>query len=48
MSKRIKFDRLTRDFAMYLDNRYVGSRATYSEAEAELDRLALEQLRRAA
>lgn len=48
MNKRIRFNRATKDFDMYLGNEYVGSRATYAEAEAELDRLVFEGLRRAA
>lgn len=46
--KEIKYDKLTGDFSMYLNNRYVGSRATYRAAEVELDRLAFEEARRAA
>jgi hypothetical protein len=48
MTKHIQFDRETKDFSMYLDGEYVGSRATRSEAEAELDRLAFELLSRKA
>lgn len=45
--KDIKRNRLNKDFDMFLDGRYVGSRATYTEAQVELDRLASETLRRA-
>lgn len=48
MTKHIQFDRLTKDFSAYLNGEYIGSFATRGEAEAELNRLALEQLRRAA
>jgi hypothetical protein len=48
MTKRIVFDKLTRDWTMLLDDRPVGSRATPQEARRELDRLAYETLRRAA
>lgn len=48
MNKRISYNRDTKDFDMYLDGEYVGSRGTRAEAEAELDRLAFEGLRRAA
>ena len=44
MNKRIQYDRSTKDYAMYLDGRYVGSRATHAGAQAELDRLAYEDL----
>jgi len=44
MNKRIQFDRKTKDYAMYLDGRYVGSRATHAGAQAELDRLAFDEL----
>ena len=30
----IKFDKLTRDYGVYIDGRYVGSRATMREATA--------------
>lgn len=46
--KEIKRNRLNKDYDMFLDGRYVGSRATHTEAQAELDRLAFEELRRAA
>jgi hypothetical protein len=48
MNKRIQFNRETRDFDAYLDEQYIGSFGSYHEAEVELDRLAYEQLRRAA
>lgn len=44
MNKRIAFNRATRDFDMYLNDRYVGSRATHHGAQAELDRLAMAEL----
>lgn len=45
--KDIKRNRLNKDYDMFLDGRYVGSRATYTEAQIELDRLAYEELTRA-
>lgn len=48
MTKRIEYDRETKDFSMYLDEEYVGSRRTRAEAEAELDRLAYDLLKRGA
>lgn len=46
MHKEITFDRTTKDWAMYLNHEYVGSRSTPEEARTELDRLAYEQLSR--
>jgi hypothetical protein len=46
--KRIQYDRATRDFSMFLNGRYVGSRATYTQAEQALNALAYETLRRMA
>ena len=46
MKKEIRRNRDTRDFDMYLDGSYVGSRSTHQAAREELDRLAFEQLRR--
>lgn len=43
-SKEIKFDRTTKDWAMYLNGEYVGSCSTPQDAQAELDRLATAQL----
>jgi hypothetical protein len=40
MQKTITFNRDTKDFDMFLDGAYVGSRARHLEAEVELDRLA--------
>lgn len=40
-----RFDTL--DYDAYLNGQYIGSFPTYPMAEAELNRLALEQLRRA-
>lgn len=42
--KEVKRNRQTKDYDMFLDGRYVGSRATYTEAHAELDRLVYESL----
>ena len=44
MQKQVKFNRANRDYDMYLNGRYVGSRGTYTEAQAELDRLAYDAL----
>lgn len=44
MTKQIRYDRTTGDWAMFLRGEYVGSRATPKEAREELDRLAYEQL----
>lgn len=38
-TREIKFDRETRDFAMYLDGELVGYARTYHEAEVTLDEL---------
>jgi hypothetical protein len=42
--REIKYDRETRDFAMYLDGELVGFARNYHEAEIELDRLVFELL----
>lgn len=42
--KEIKRNRATSDYDMYLNGRYVGSRATHSGAQSELDRLAYDEL----
>jgi hypothetical protein len=42
--KEIIRNRLSKDYDMFLDGRYVGSRASYHEAETELDRLAFAAL----
>jgi hypothetical protein len=44
MKKEIKRNRANRDYDMFLDGRYVGSRETYPEAEAELNRIVFEAL----
>ena len=44
MQKDIRYDKATGDWAMLLDGRYVGSRATPAGARAELDRLAYDEL----
>lgn len=46
MTKEVKRNPETRDFDMYLDREYIGSRSTPKEAREELDRVALEQMRR--
>lgn len=43
-TKEIKFDKVTRDHAMYLNGKLVGYAATRHEAEVELDRLVYEAL----
>lgn len=40
--KEIKYDRETRDYAMYLDGDLVGFARTYHEAEVTLDQLVFE------
>lgn len=40
MTKRIAYNRDSKDFDMYLDGEYIGSRASHHEAEVELDRVA--------
>lgn len=42
--KEIIRNRLNKDYDMFLDGRYVGSRATHQGAQSELDRLALAEL----
>ena len=44
MQKRIKFNRENKDFDMWLNGQYIGSRPTHHEAEVELDRLARQQI----
>lgn len=44
MEREIKFDRATRDFALYLDGVFVGYANSYSEGERKLDELAFEAL----
>ena len=44
--KSIRYDRETRDFAMYLNGELVGYAATYHEAEVALDQLVYAQLTR--
>lgn len=48
MTKTIRYNRDSRDFDMYLDGEYVGSRATHGEAEPALDAIASAQLADAA
>lgn len=43
-TKEVRRNRETKDFDMYLNSEYVGSRETPQEARAELDRLALQAL----
>ncbi len=45
--KTIIYNRETRDYAMYLDGDYIGSRATYPEAEAAIDHAAWNRLHHA-
>ena len=40
--KEIKYDRETRDYAMYLDGELIGFARTYHEAEVTLDQLVFE------
>lgn len=42
--KEIKYDRETRDYAMYLDGELIGFARTYQEAETTLDALVYELL----
>ena len=42
--KEIRYDRETRDFAMYLDGELIGFARTYHEAEVALDQLVFELL----
>lgn len=42
--KEIKYDRVSRDYAMYLDGELVGFGRTYHDAEVELDQLVFELL----
>ena len=42
--KTITYNRETRDYDAYLDGDYIGSFATYHDAEVELSRLALERI----
>jgi hypothetical protein len=44
MTKLIAYNRKHRDFDMWLNDEYVGSRATYAECEEYLDNLAYEML----
>jgi hypothetical protein len=44
MDKQIVYDRKTHDFAMYLDIRLVGFRASYHAAELALDEMVFEAL----
>lgn len=46
-TKEIKFDRLTKDFALYLDGEYVGSAPTYHDGERILNELVYHELRSA-
>jgi hypothetical protein len=41
--KSIRYQRATKDYAMYLNGQYIGSRETYSAAETELDAVVTEQ-----
>jgi hypothetical protein len=44
MQKEIKRNRQNKDFDMFLNGRYVGSRDTYTEAHVALDQLAYDAL----
>lgn len=44
--KQIKYNRDSKDFDMYLDGRYIGSRGTHREAEEALDEAAFEVAKR--
>lgn len=44
METEIRFDRETKDFALYLDGAYVGSAPNYSEGEKRLNALKYEAL----
>jgi len=46
MTKEVKRNPETKDFDMYLGSEYIGSRPTPKEAQEELDRVVLEQMRR--
>lgn len=48
MQKRITFDRLTKDFAAYVDGVLIGYYRSHAEAEAAVNAYAYETLRRAA
>lgn len=48
MTKEVKRNPETKDFDMYLNLEYIGSRPTPKEAREELDRVAFEKARRAA
>jgi hypothetical protein len=39
MEREIKYDRITKDFALYLDGRLVGYAGSYSEGERRLNEL---------
>jgi hypothetical protein len=42
--KEIRYSRITRDFDLYIDGQYVGSRSSYHEAEVALDEIILDKL----
>lgn len=42
--KEIKRNTTNRDYDMFFDGRYIGSRQTYHECEVELDRIAYDLL----
>lgn len=46
-TKRIQYDCVNKDYDAYLGGEYIGSFKTKAAAEAELDRLAFERLKRA-
>ncbi|GAA5528935.1 hypothetical protein [Herpetosiphon gulosus] len=46
-TKAIRYDRLTKDFALYLNGELIGYASSYSEGESRLNELVYEMLRRA-
>ena len=44
MTKLIAYNRKNKDYDMWLNDRYVGSRATYRDAERALDEMAYDEL----
>lgn len=44
MNKHIAYNRFNKDFDMFLNDKYVGSRSTHQGAQEELDQLAMAEL----
>jgi hypothetical protein len=44
MEREIKYDRVTKDFAAYLDGRLIGYFSSYHAAEVALDELVYDEL----